>query len=252
MLMTYARDLLFVRHKIQMINNYILQEHTDFIAVNKPAGMLSIPDREGATSLKNLLQKNYEHIYTVHRLDRDTSGLIVFARNEIAHKKLCILFEHRDIAKTYTGIVYGKLMHQSGTIDQPIMEHPTQKGMMMIHAKGKPSITEYTVLEELGPFSIVSFNILTGRTHQIRVHMQYLGHTIACDVLYGNATPVYVSSFKRRFNLSKKEEAEKPILNRLALHASTLSFTWDNQPILLEAPLHKDMRALIQQLKKVF
>ena len=82
--------------------------------------------------------------------------------------------------------------------------------------------------------------------------MQYLGHPIACDVLYGNATPIYVSSFKRRFNLSKKEETEKPILNRLALHASTLSFTWNNQPILLEAPLHKDMRALIQQLKKVF
>lgn len=235
-----------------MTSDYIVQVCADFVAVNKPAGMLSIPDREGATSLKNVLQKNYEHIYAVHRLDKDTSGLIIFARNEIAHKKLCALFEHRNIAKTYTGIVYGKLMYKSGIIDKPIMEHPTQKGSMIIHAKGKSSITEYTVLEELGPFSVLSFTILTGRTHQIRVHMQHLGHPIACDALYGNAMPIYVSSFKRHFNLSKKEEAEKPILNRLALHASTLSFIWNSQPTLLKAPLHKDMRALIQQLKKVF
>lgn len=235
-----------------MMNDYIIQEHIDFIAVNKPAGMLSIPDREGNKSLKDILQERYGSIYTVHRLDKDTSGLIIFARNESAHKKLSALFESRNITKTYIGIVYGKLMHTTGTIDEPIAENPTQKGKMMIHAKGKPSITTYTVLELLGPFSIVSFNILTGRTHQIRVHMQHLGHSIVCDELYGNAAPILVSSFKRKFNLSKKEENEKPILSRLALHASTLSFTWNNAPITLEAPLHKDMRALIQQLKKNF
>lgn len=229
----------------------IIKEYSDFVAVNKPSGMLSIPDRAGEKSLKDWLQERYNSIYTVHRLDKDTSGLIIFARNEITHKKLSVLFEHRDITKTYIGIVYGKLISKNGIIDQPIMEHPSQKGIMTIHIKGKPSVTEYTVLEEVGPFSIVSFSILTGRTHQIRVHMQYLGNPIACDVLYGNGEPIYVSSFKRRFNLSKKEEIEKPILNRLALHASTLTFNWNNELISLQAPLHRDMRALIQQLKKI-
>lgn len=235
---------------IQHIN--IIQEHIDFIAVNKPSGMLSIQDRAGEGSLKDVLKDRCGLIYTVHRLDKETSGLILFARNEGAHKKLCALFESRNIAKTYTGIVYGTLMEKEGIVDQPIMENPSKKGVMMIHAKGKPSITEYRVIEETGPFSILSFNILTGRTHQIRVHMQHLGHPIACDSLYGNNQPIYVSAFKRKFKLSKKEETEKPILNRLALHASSLSFKWNNEDIYIEAPLYKDMKALIQQLKKMY
>ncbi len=235
---------------IQRIN--IIQEHIDFIAVNKPSGMLSIQDRAGEGSLKDILKNRYGLIYTVHRLDKETSGLILFARNEGAHQKLCALFESRNITKTYTGIVYGTLMEKEGIVDQPIMENPSKKGVMMIHAKGKPSITKYTVIEETGPFSILSFNILTGRTHQIRVHMQHLGHPIACDSLYGNNQPIYVSAFKRKFKLSKKEETEKPILNRLALHASSLSFKWNNEDIYIEAPLYKDMKALIQQLKKMY
>lgn len=236
-----------------MVSNInIIKEHSDFIAVNKSAGIPSIPDRENNISLKDILQEKYGLVYTVHRLDKDTSGLILFAKNETAHKKLSTLFESRNITKAYIGIVYGKMIQPQGTISEPIAENPTHKGSMMVHAKGKPSITEYTVLEELGPFSIVSFNILTGRTHQIRVHMQYTGHPILCDSLYGNNQPIYISSFKRKFKLSKKEEMEKPILSRLALHAFQLSFVWNKESILLEAPLSKDLRALIQQLKKVF
>jgi 23S rRNA pseudouridine955/2504/2580 synthase/23S rRNA pseudouridine1911/1915/1917 synthase len=147
--------------------------------------------------------------------------------------------------------VSGSLEEKTGTIDFPIGEHPTKRGMMTVMRKGKPSITDYKVREEFGKYSLVQFIIHTGRTHQIRVHMQELGHPIAVDELYGDGKPVLLSSIKRNFKLSKLEEEERPILNRMALHASQLSFAdEDGKEYSIEAELPKDMRALIQQLRK--
>jgi 23S rRNA pseudouridine955/2504/2580 synthase/23S rRNA pseudouridine1911/1915/1917 synthase len=113
------------------------------------------------------------------------------------------------------------------------------------------AITDYEVLEDLGIYSLVQFQIHTGRTHQIRVHMKELGHPIACDKLYGDAKPILVSQLKSRFKLSKKEEEERPLLNRLALHSFQLSFTdMKGELVEAEAPLPKDMRAVLQQLEK--
>jgi 23S rRNA pseudouridine955/2504/2580 synthase/23S rRNA pseudouridine1911/1915/1917 synthase len=121
---------------------------------------------------------------------------------------------------------------------------------MLVDKKGKPSLTDYEVVEEFGSYSFVQFQIYTGRTHQIRVHMQWLGHPVVCDNLYGNSEPVFISSFKKKFKLSKSEE-EKPILSRLALHSSCLKIKDANgNAYTIEAPLPKDMKALLQQLKK--
>jgi 23S rRNA pseudouridine1911/1915/1917 synthase len=120
-----------------------------------------------------------------------------------------------------------------------------------VYKKGKESITEYEVVESFKLYSWMQFHILTGRTHQIRVHMKHLGHPIVCDNLYGDGKPVLVSAIKRkRFNLSKSEEEERPILSRLALHASKLQFQLDGKDYNLEAELPKDLRALLQQLNK--
>jgi 23S rRNA pseudouridine1911/1915/1917 synthase len=230
----------------------ILFENDSFIAINKPAGLLSIPDREGKEpSLKSWLREKYGNIFTVHRLDRETSGVIVFAKDEETHKFLSIAFEQRDVEKFYQGLVQGSLPETKGSIDLPIMEHPAKPGTMAVNKHGKVSLTDYEVIEDLGLYSLVQFNIHTGRTHQIRVHMQALGHPIACDELYGDARPVKLSSFKRNFKLSKYEEEERPILSRLALHSQLLHFKdAKGEYHTLEAPLPKDMRALIQQLKK--
>jgi 23S rRNA pseudouridine1911/1915/1917 synthase len=235
-----------------LINPEIIFENEQFVALNKPAGLLSIPDREGKDiSLKKILQNKYGEIYTVHRLDRDTSGIIVYAKNEEAHKFLSQAFEERSVEKYYLGLVNGLITEKKKTLDAPIMEHPGKKGVMIVHKRGKPSVTDYEVLEEIGPYSLVQFQIHTGRTHQIRVHMANIGHPIVCDALYGDPSPVLISSFKRNYKLSKNELEEKPILNRLALHAERLKFIDASGTVHeLEAPLPKDMRALIQQLKK--
>jgi len=229
----------------------IIFEDEDLIAVNKPAGMLSVPDRmQSEESLKDILNKKAGKIFVVHRLDKDTSGVIVFAKNETSHKSLSVQFENRDTTKYYSGLVQGSLIKPVGIIDLPIIEHPVKKGMMITAKKGKDSVTEYEVLEDFKSFSFVKFNLLTGRTHQIRVHMKHLGHPLACDPLYGNGNPVYLSGIKKKFKLSKQEE-EKPIMNRLALHSHELKIHSLNGELLtFEAPLPKDMKALMQQLRK--
>ena len=122
---------------------------------------------------------------------------------------------------------------------------------MIINRRGKESITDYEVLENFGSYSWMQFRIHTGRTHQIRVHMKDLGHPIVFDELYGDGKPLLLSSLKSKFKLSKSELEERPLLNRLALHAFKLSFTdLSGEKITLEADLHKDLRASLQQLGK--
>jgi 23S rRNA pseudouridine955/2504/2580 synthase/23S rRNA pseudouridine1911/1915/1917 synthase len=231
----------------------IIFENENFVAVNKPAGLLTIPDRhdELLTSLYKSLQQQYDKIFIVHRLDRETSGIILFAKDEATHKYLSQLFEQRNVEKYYLAIIQGALQNKKGIIEEPIMEHPVKKGMMIVHAKGKPSVTEYEVQEEYGIFSLVKFQIHTGRTHQIRAHMKHLGHPIACDDVYGDAKPILLSSFKKKFKLSQHDEEERPMLNRLALHSYELKFKDSTGNAFdLKAELPKDMRALLQQLKK--
>ncbi len=227
-------------------------ENENFIAINKPSGLLSIPDRkQSGISLKDMLIQQYGEIFTVHRLDKETSGVIVFAKDEQTHKQLSELFEGRDVEKYYVGLVHGKMINEQGSVDAPVMEHPLKKGKMITNKKGKPSLTDYEVLENFRLFSWVKFRLHTGRTHQIRVHMQHIGHSIVCDELYGSDEPVYLSSLKRNYHLSKKEESERPILSRLALHSLQLKFDLNGGHYEFESEIPKDLKAMLQQLRKL-
>lgn len=233
----------------------ILFENEFFLAVNKPSGLLTIPDRhdETLTSLYKILQQQYKKIFIVHRLDKDTSGLILFAKDEATHKYLSQLFENKKIEKYYLGIIQGSFIDKTGTINEAIDEHPVHKGMMAINKKGKASQTDYEVLEDYRLFSLVKLHIHSGRTHQIRVHMKHVGKPLACDELYGDGKPVLLSSFKKKYKLSQREDQERPILSRLALHSYELKFPDHEGNLLdLKADMPKDMKALLSQLKKTF
>jgi 23S rRNA pseudouridine955/2504/2580 synthase len=238
---------------MEVKNVSIIFENEDFVAVNKAAGLLTIPDRHDETqlSLYKILSGHYPKIFIVHRLDRDTSGLVLFAKNQASHRYLSQLFEKRNIEKIYFGIILGSLPDKVGSVNEPIAEHPVQKGVMVINKKGKASLTEYEVLEDFGIYSAVQFKIHSGRTHQIRVHMKFTGHPVACDPVYGNGKPILLSSFKRKYKLSGDDEEERPLINRVALHSHQLNFKDAHGCVhLLQAPLPKDLKALLQQLRK--
>jgi len=230
----------------------ILFENDEYIALNKPAGLLSVPDRtQSEPSLKDLLIAKFGNIFTVHRLDRETSGLIIFAKTAEAHQYLSVIFQERQVVKMYYGIVWGVPASPSGIIELPMMEHPGKNGTMVVNRKGKPATTGYEVVENFGKYALLQFNLFTGRTHQIRVHMKETGHPIVCDPLYGDGKPVFVSSLRKNYKHSGFEEDEKPILSRLALHAAKITFTDQHGNLIaLDAEIPKDMRALLSQMRK--
>ncbi len=234
-------------------NKYdIIFENDDFVAVDKRSGMLTIPDREQTEkSLKEYLIDKYGSIYVVHRLDKDTSGLVVFAKHEAAHKFLCKIFEERRVEKFYLGVVIGEPLEKKGMIDAPITDHLTRKGIMTVHRSGKESQTGYEVLDANPQYSLLCFQLFTGRTHQIRVHSKEIGHPLACDPLYGDGKPVLLSSIKKNYKLGKHDDEERPMINRLALHSYQLNFEdmhGNKMELCAEAP--KEFRALMQQLKR--
>ena len=229
----------------------IIFENENFIVLDKPAGVLSIPDRmDTEVSLKRLLQQKFGQIFTVHRLDKFTSGLIIFAKHEQAHKQLSLIFEERKVEKKYIGLVEGNLPKNSDTIELPIMAHPGIMGKMIIHSGGKMAITNYKTVESFNRYTLAEFNIYTGRTHQIRVHLQALGYPIVCDDLYGTNKPILLSTFKKKYKISKNQETENPILNRQALHAKQLKFTYNNLDYFFESPTPKDIAVCLSILKK--
>lgn len=233
---------------------HTIYEDDDLIVVNKPAGLLVIPDRfnNDLPSLNKLLEtKLKQRVWVVHRLDRDTSGVICFAKNEITHRYLSELFQKHEVTKLYAALVQGLVTPETGRIETAIAEHPVIKGKMVVAKKGKPSVTDYRVVEQWPLFALLQFQIHTGRTHQIRVHMQFIGHPVVCDELYGDGKPFFLSAIKKKYRLSEKEETERPLLQRLALHAYRLSFSKaDGKEIVAEAPLPKDIAACVNQLNK--
>lgn len=224
------------------------------LAVNKPAGWLTIPDRfnDEIPNLVSFLKVKYTEIIPVHRLDRFTSGVNLFAKDADTHKLLSEAFETRKIEKYYVAIVDGKPYPESGRIDIPIAESKVTRGKMLVHKRGKPSVTEYKVLQDFKNFSVLYVRIYTGRMHQIRVHLQYLGHPLIVDPLYGNREQFYLSEIKhKKFKLGKFEN-EKALLTRQPLHAEKLIFHHPISGELIEimAPWPKDIEAVIHQMEK--
>lgn len=232
----------------------IIFEDAFILAVNKPAGMLSIPDRFNP-DLPNLIsyfKPKFPELIPVHRLDKFTSGVILLAKDAETHKKLSELFLSRDVEKYYIAIVDGTPEPESGHIDVPLAESTVTRGKMLVHKRGKPSVTDYKVLRKFGKYSLIYLRLHTGRMHQIRVHMQYLGNPLIVDELYGHRSKFYLSEIKHRNFKQSKFEDEQPLLSRQPLHAEKVVFDHPITGIRTEitATMPKDMEAVLRQMEK--
>jgi tRNA pseudouridine32 synthase / 23S rRNA pseudouridine746 synthase len=211
----------------------ILFESEDLLAVNKPEGLASIPERRsGAECLLRLLEAHFgQKLWVVHRLDKEVSGVIIFARNADAHAWMNEQFSTRKVRKAYRAIIYGVVQDTSGVIDRPVRQFGS--GRMGIDERhGKPCMTEYTVLDRLPEYSIVEARPITGRRHQIRVHFYSMGHPIVGDVRYGN-------------------RAVQSKFPRLMLHAHRIGFKLPTgTDVRIEAPFPQSFMDVLAEIMK--
>jgi RluA family pseudouridine synthase len=235
----------------------ILFEDESILVISKPAGLLSLPDGydPDAPDLLAVLQPSFGDLWIVHRLDRETSGVIVLARNESAHAALNNQFENRQVKKVYHAITNGNPIWNERSISAPLRIDADRYHRTLIDQEvGKPAETSFKVLERFGRqakrYTLVEASPLTGRTHQIRVHLAALGFPVAVDALYGTKTPIMLSDIKRGYR--GDPETERPLLDRLGLHAFrlTLQHPKTGETLTFEAPYSRDIAATLNQLRK--
>ncbi|HQX63338.1 MAG TPA: RluA family pseudouridine synthase [Thermomicrobiales bacterium] len=219
----------------------IVFEDIDVMVFDKPAGLVvhPAPGHEHGTLVNVLKWLRPESITPgaerpgiVHRLDKDTSGLIVVAKTERARLSLLRQWQQRDVVKEYTALVVGTIAEEEATIDAPIGRDPNNRKRMAVVREGRPSVSHFGVISRYPGYTLLDVNIETGRTHQIRVHCAFIKHPVAGDILYGGRAPDL--RLKRQF-----------------LHARRLRFALPGgQPIDVEAPLPADLRAVLDDLER--
>jgi RluA family pseudouridine synthase len=246
----------------------VVYEDGNIIAVNKASGISVGGDRwdESRERLDKLVGSalgDGQKLYTVHRIDRETSGLVVFAKDEATHRSLSLAFEGRDVKKRYIAVVHGRPSWQETTCDLPLVPNGNKQHLTIIDkCRGKKSFTFFRYICSAGSYSILEAIPETGRTHQIRVHAAALGHPVVCDSLYGTDKPVMLSSIKKNWRGDLLDE--KPLLARLGLHSVELSLpiavlcnefvvnsSINKDVLTFLAPFPRDMEALIKQMEKV-
>ncbi|MES2797313.1 MAG: RluA family pseudouridine synthase [Bacteroidota bacterium] len=229
----------------------ILFENDDFIVVNKPHSVSTLDERNADDNPNSILRmaKVYsDDAQVAHRLDKETSGVLAIAKNPEAYRHLSMQFEHREVRKRYHAVVEGVHNFEDISVYLPILA--LRDGMVKIdRQQGKIAETIFNTLKVYKNHTLVECQPITGRMHQIRIHLTCLKAPIVSDELYGGSM-LYLSSLKKKFNL-KQDTEEQPIMKRVALHAHSLSFSLINgDPITIIAPYPKDLEVLIKQLDK--
>lgn len=234
-------------------NLEIIYQDDNYIFVNKQSGMLTIPDRynHNLANLKSILEDKFGTIFIVHRLDRDTSGIIMFAKNAEAHKYINDLFESQEIERKYHVFVKGAFPADYLEIDIPLLTNTSDRGKIIPSARGKYSLTKVKLLSKYRFVSLLECEIITGRQHQIRVHLAAIGHPLLVDNLYSDNNEFYLSTIKRNYN-SNEDTKERPLINRLSMHAYSLKFfdKFSNQDIFIKSNYPKDFEILKKKLEK--
>ncbi len=225
----------------------ILFQNQDYILVNKPAFLSTLEDRNDRVNLLQLAREIEPDAQVCHRLDKETSGVLAIARNPEAYRHLSMQFEHRKVKKVYHAVADGLHRFENHMIDLPILKQ--NDGTVKIDRSGKEAQTYFTTLQSFKFHTLIHCKPITGRMHQIRIHLSALQAPITGDELYGGK-PFFLSSIKRGFNL-KKETDEQPFMKRMALHAHSIGFLGlGGEKIEVTAPYPKDLSALLKQLSQ--
>lgn len=233
----------------------VIYSDDDIVVLNKRSGLLIAADRydENAPRLDKEAEKEFGALFAVHRIDKDTSGCVIYAKNAEAHRSLSMQFENRQVEKTYHCLVHGYPTWQTQHVEAKLLADGDSKHRTVLSKEGKTAVTDFRNLGKVGPYTWIEAKPHTGRTHQIRVHLNSLGLAIVCDPLYsGNQHPVFLSEIKKRWN--GDESQERPLLSRLALHAYKLTVTHpkSGERMTFTAPYQKDMEATRKQFKSIF
>lgn len=251
---------------VQSISADVIYEDDNILVANKPAGCNVVrprhseicPFQHGVLDYLKRSEKTaktlHETLYRprpVHRLDRDTSGAVIISKSSAAEHALFRQFQERTVEKEYLAVVTGEMEELMTRIDAPIADHPSDLAQMVIEERnGKQSETATEVIERFRGFTLVRARPLTGRRHQIRIHLAHIGHPVLADEIYGGGSELYLSSIKRGYR-PKKDQEEKPLISRPALHSAAIVFvTVEGAPLRVEAPLPDDMTVLLKALRK--
>ncbi|HTH55447.1 MAG TPA: RluA family pseudouridine synthase [Cyclobacteriaceae bacterium] len=225
----------------------VLFEDQDYLLINKPPFISTLEDRNESTTILSLAREVEPDPQVCHRLDKDTSGVLAIAKNPAAYRHLSMQFENREVTKTYHAVADGVHHFENKLVDAPIVK--LNNGTVRINKQeGKDAQTYFTTEQAFKNHTLIRCNPVTGRMHQIRIHLALLRASITGDETYGGK-PFFVSSIKRGFQLKKMTD-EEPLMKRMALHAFSLEFALlDGKKIKVEAPYPKDMKALLKQLQ---
>ncbi|MBS1978341.1 MAG: RluA family pseudouridine synthase [Bacteroidetes bacterium] len=226
-------------------SDLIIKEDQDYILINKPPFISTLDDRNDPANILAMAREYEPEAQVCHRLDKETSGILVIARNAEAYRHLSMQFEHREVKKIYHAVSDGVHHYINEEVTAPILK--LSDGTVRISGKGKEATTFFTTMEVFARHTLFECRPLTGRMHQIRIHLTCLQAPITGDTLYGGK-PFFVSSVKRDFRVKKGTE-EQPLIKRLALHAFSLEFEGlHGGKVSVQAPYPKDFTALLRQL----
>jgi len=245
----------------------VIWEEDGLIAVNKAPGIVVHPT--SGHTLENVLSAMHARFrdtanpendrvpHICHRIDKETSGVLLFAFSEKLKADVSLQFEHRTVKKQYLALVHGHMSAREGEVEAPILHRRTDWPRLIVDDAGLPSRTSWRVEEELPHASLVRFFPHTGRTHQIRVHAAHLGHPLLCDETYGGTRPITAATLRGAApgggGTAEDGPADEPILERVALHSARLELRHpvSGERIAIEAPLPADLRRAVEALRRL-